>query len=68
MFRSPGLVNHYWIAKIGEKWLSIGVPPHFSPKTFFAKMTQNEMDFKNKTPPNVTFVTFFFKASLFDTL
>ena len=31
------LVKIFRIAKIGEKWLSMGVPPHFSPKFFFAK-------------------------------
>ena len=27
--------------KIGQKWLSMGPPPFFSPKIFFTKMTQN---------------------------
>ena len=31
------LVKIFIIAKIGEKWLSMGVPPHFSPKIFFPK-------------------------------
>ena len=31
------LVKIFRIAKIGEKWLSMGVPPHFSPKIFFPK-------------------------------
>ena len=50
------LVKIFRIAKIGEKWLSIGVPPHFSPKNFFSKMTQNGLKWiLNTTLVNVTF-------------
>ena len=42
--------------KISEKWLGIGVPPHFSPKFFFSKMTQNGLKWiLNTTCKNVTF-------------
>ena len=52
------LVKIFRIAEIGEKWLSIGVPPHFSPKFFFSKMTQNGLKWiLNTTLVNVTFVT-----------
>ncbi len=43
------LVKNFRIAKICEKWLSIGVPPHFSPKFFFLQNDSEwlEMDFKH---------------------
>ena len=53
-------VKIFRIAKIGEKWLSIGVPPHFSPKNFFSKMTQNCLKWiLNTTFKKLTFRNFF---------
>ena len=61
--------------KIGQKWLSMGPPPFFSPKIFFTKMTQNglkwilnttlkSMKFCRPGPPSPpgmkNFILFFF--------
>ena len=42
------LVKFFWIAKIGEKWLNMGVPPIFHLNFFFQNDSEwLEMDFKH---------------------
>ena len=50
------LVKIFRIAKIGEKWLIIRVPPHFSPKNSFFQNDSEwlEKDFKHNFIQTIT--------------